>query len=331
MSISSPVEVPNSAEPALDSATAVTEPHRMPVPATASPSRVRWDYLTGLFAVHLLSLLAFHPWFFSWSGVVMVVVCQHLFGMLGITLGYHRLLTHRGFSCPRWFERTLALLGLCNLQDSPARWVAIHRQHHQYSDEQTDPHTPLVSFWWSHVGWLLIRNRDHESVAFYDRYVKDLLRDPFYMRLERRSLWAWVYVVHAVLIFLIGLTVGWIAFGTYARGAQFGLSWLVWGVFVRTVFIWHGTWAVNSITHVWGYRTYKTGDNSRNNWLVALLSYGEGWHNNHHAEQRAAAHGHRWWEFDLTWLLIWCLERIGLIHDVVRPKLWQQKMAAETK
>ncbi len=105
---------------------------------------------------------------------------------------------------------------------------------------------------------------------------------------------------------------------------QFGLSLLVWGVFVRTVLVWHITWSVNSVTHVWGYRNYETGDSSRNNWLVGLWSNGEGWHNNHHADQRAAAHGHNWWEFDLTWITIHALEKLGLATDVVRPRAWKK-------
>lgn len=300
---------------------------RLGVPPAVFPRAIRWEYVIGISAVHLLSLLAFVPWLFSWTGVILVFVGQHIFSGLGISIGYHRLLTHRGFACPRWFEHFLALLGICCLQDSPARWVAIHRQHHQHSDTEPDPHTPRVNFFWSHVGWLFLRNHDHERAAFFDRYAKDLLRDPFYMYLERRGMWMWVYTLHALLIFLLGMVVGWLVWGDYRRGVQFGASWLVWGVFVRTVFVWHGTWAVNSVTHLWGYRNYATNDDSRNNWAVALISHGEGWHNNHHAEPRAAAHGHRWWEFDLSWLLIRMLERVGFVRDVVRPRAWARGTA----
>jgi fatty-acid desaturase len=123
-----------------------------------------------------------------------------------------------------------------------------------------------------------------------------------------------------VLFFAVGFTIGWLAGGQPSAGVQLGLSWLVWGVFVRTVVVWHITWSVNSLTHLWGYRNYKTSDNSRNNWLVGLVAHGEGWHNNHHAEQASAAHGHRWWEIDVTYLTICCLEAVGLAHDVVRPR-----------
>ena len=129
-----------------------------------------------------------------------------------------------------------------------------------------------------------------------------------------------IYLVQALLFFVAGLAVGWTTTGVFLKGLQFGLSLLVWGVFVRTVASWHITWSVNSVTHLWGYRNYATADNSRNNWLVGLLAHGEGWHNNHHAQPRAAAHGHKWWEFDQTYLTIRLLEAVGLVKDVVRPR-----------
>jgi fatty-acid desaturase len=288
-------------------------------PEGVRPYRILWPYFVGIPAMHVLALLACLPWLFSWTGVVLVLVGHHVFGLLGITLGYHRLLTHRGFTCSKRFEHLLALLGVCCLQDSPARWVAIHRKHHQHSDESPDPHSPLVSFLWGHFGWLMMQNRRLSELEFYEHYGQDLLREPFYRRLERNGMFFWVYVAHAIFFLALGTAAGWALTGEAWAGYQFGLSVLVWGVFVRTVFVWHVTWSVNSLTHLWGYRNYATDDNSRNNWLVALLAHGEGWHNNHHAQQRAAAHGHRWWEFDLTWLTVRLLQRAGLIHDVVHP------------
>ena len=258
------------------------------------------------------------PWLFSWTGVALLVTGLYVFGTLGINLCFHRLLTHRGFSCPRWLEHGLALLGICCLQDTPARWVAVHRLHHQHSDDDPDPHSPLVTFLWSHIGWLLVENRQVNSVLTYDRYARDVLKDPFYFAFERNLLWVWVNVVQWLLFFSAGLAIGCYG-GTLMDGVQFGLSLLIWGVFARTVAVWHITWSVNSATHLWGYRNYDTDENSRNNWLVALISNGEGWHNNHHADQRSAAHGHRWWEFDVTYLTIWLLGKMGLVTDVVRP------------
>jgi fatty-acid desaturase len=292
-------------------------------PAGTRPVRWLTGYAIAIVTIHLLSLLIFVPWFFSWTGILLLVLGHYVFGMLGMTLCYHRLLTHRALACPKWFEHGLAILGICCLQDSPARWVAVHRKHHQHSDDEPDPHSPLVAFLWGHFGWLMIENRDLSDMRFYEHYARDILRDPFYLRFERKLMWLWVYVAHAVLFFLAGLAIGWVTTGTYLGGVQFGASVLVWGVFARTVLVWHVTWSVNSLTHLWGYRNYSTDDNSRNNWLVALLAHGEGWHNNHHADQASSAHGHRWWEFDLTYLTIRFLEAIGLAKEVVRPKCYE--------
>ena len=288
-------------------------------PEAAQPLQLYTSYALVLGLMHVLCLLALVPYFFSWSGLVLAVLGHFVYGMLGINVGYHRLLTHRGFSCPRWLEHGFAILGICNLQDSPARWVAIHRMHHQHSDDQPDPHSPRAGFWWAHFGWVVYRNRDHDKVSHFERYVRDLLRDPFYLGLEARWRWFAIYWGHAAIYFLAGMLVGWLWVGTTAGALQLGSSWLVWGVVVRTVFVLHGTWAVNSVTHVIGYRNYETRDASRNHWLVALLTHGEGWHNNHHAKPRSAAHGHQWWEIDMSWWVIRGLEMVGLAKDVVRP------------
>lgn len=297
-------------------------------PESTKPTSIYWLYLVPLLVVHVLAFLAFVPYTFSWSGVVLAVLGHFFFGMLGITIGYHRLLTHQGFSCSKWFERTLAVLGICTLQDSPARWVAIHRMHHKHSDEQPDPHSPLVNFFWGHVGWLLVINREHYKTGAFERYARDLLRQPFYLNLERNGLWLGIYLIHAALFVVAGFLVGYLTGGTAATAVQLAVSWFVWAVVVRTVFVLNGTWAVNSLGHIWGYQNYDTGDNSKNNWFVALISHGEGWHNNHHADQRSARHGHRWWEFDMSWLVILALEKLGLIWDVVRPKQQSENPAA---
>jgi stearoyl-CoA desaturase (delta-9 desaturase) len=273
----------------------------------------------AILVLHSLLLAALVPALFSWTGVVLVFLGDYVFGCLGVNLGYHRLLTHRGFRCPKWLEYALALLGVCSLQDSPARWVAIHRMHHQHSDDRPDPHSPLVSFAWGHIGWLFLKNRASRRRGTLERYAGDLLRDRFYARLERHRTWLWVYAAHAALFFGLGCLAGWATTGSPRESLRFGLSLLVWGVFVRTVYVWHITWAVNSVTHRWGYRNYETGDNSRNNWVVALLTHGEGWHNNHHASPRSARHGHRWWEFDQTYATILLLRAVGLATDVAPP------------
>jgi fatty-acid desaturase len=309
-------------EAATEKSGAKALPH-LDYPEATKPLRLVWTYAIVLGGIHLIALLAFLPglssWLFTWSGLVLAVLGHFTFGMFGVTIGYHRLLTHRGFSCPKWFEHMLAIFGMCNLQDSPARWVAIHRLHHQHSDHQPDPHSPLANFLWSHVGWVIYRHRELDRTSHYERYVRDLLRDPFYLRMERKGGWFFVFAAHALLITLAGALYGFVVGGSGAESLRVAASWYVWAVAVRTVFVLHGTWAVNSLTHVAGYRNYETRDNSRNNWLVALWSHGEGWHNNHHAQPRAARHGHRWWEFDMSWYMILIMEKIGLVKDVVRP------------
>jgi len=300
--------------------------HALQWPETAvSPVKVRWRYAIGIPVIHLLACLAFVPWFFSWTGVVLSILGLYVFGTLGINIGFHRLLTHRGMVAPKWFEHTLAVLGVCTMQDTPACWVAMHRIHHQHSDHRPDPHSPLVTFFWGHFGWLMFDNRDFTNVKDYQRFTRDLLKDPFYMKLERNTNWLKIYLAVAMLFPAVGFLVGWLMTGDVWGGVKFGASLLVWGVFVRTVLNWHITWSVNSVTHIWGYKNYETKDNSRNNWIIGLLANGEGWHNNHHADQRAAAHGHKWWEFDVSWLTILVFEKIGLVSDVVRPKIWTDK------
>jgi stearoyl-CoA desaturase (delta-9 desaturase) len=306
--------------PATATAFPPPKPHRRPLPRpdTTARGRVIWGYVIAVIGFHLLLPLAFVPWLFSWTGLVLVPLGNYVFCSLGIGAGYHRLLTHRSYSCPKWLEHTLAVLGVCCLQDSPARWVAIHRLHHQHSDEPPDPHSPAVSWFWGHVGWLFVENRQLSKLATYERYARDVLQDPFYLRMERNLMWMWIYVAHATLFYLAGMTIGWIATGSYLGGVQFGLSLLLWGVVFRTIFTWHVTWGVNSAAHLWGYRNYNTPENSRNNFLIALATNGDGWHNNHHAQPRAAAHGfHRWWELDVTYLTLRLLALVGLVWDIV--------------
>jgi stearoyl-CoA desaturase (delta-9 desaturase) len=169
--------------------------------------------------------------------------------------------------------------------------------------------------------WLLVKDRRHDSVFHFERYCRDLLRDPFYQKVERKLMWLWIYLAHAVAITAMGYAFGLYQEGTRQAAFQMAASWLVWGVFLRTVFTMHVTWAVNSVCHKWGYRNYQTRDESTNSWWVALLTFGEGWHNNHHADPRSARHGHRWFEFDMSWFLIRLFEKIGLASQVVGPRL----------
>jgi stearoyl-CoA desaturase (delta-9 desaturase) len=201
----------------------------------------------------------------------------------------------------------LALLGALSGEGSAITWVANHRKHHKYSDEEEDPHSPRHGGLWSHFLWLCPNNGKKYEHDLANRYAPDLVRDPM-MRVLDKTFLLQHWVLGLFLFFL-----GWQVWDLYT-----GISFVVWGTFVRMVYVLHVTWFVNSATHMWGYRNYETSDNSTNLWWVGLLAAGEGWHNNHHAYQRMAAHGHRWWEFDLTYLTICVMEKLGLAWDVVR-------------
>ncbi|MCA8984976.1 MAG: fatty acid desaturase [Planctomycetaceae bacterium] len=293
---------------------------RLPRPEKVDAnSRIMWEYVIPVVGFHALIPLAFTTYLFSWWGVLFLPIGNYLFTSLGIGAGYHRLLTHRGFRCARWLEHCLATLGVCSLQDSPARWVLVHRLHHQHSDKQPDPHTPRVTAFWAHMGWLFVDNRELSSPATYDRYVRDIMQDGYYFWLLRGLNWVKVYAAHALAITLLGAGLGYALSGQLATALQSGAQFLCWGVVMRTIYCWHVTWGINSAAHLWGYQNYETREDSRNNWLFALLTNGEGWHNNHHADPRSAQHGHRWWELDVTFLTLVAWEKMGLISELVRP------------
>jgi len=273
---------------------------------TINPSsrRYDWNVIIGITALHLVAVAA--PWTFTWSGLVIFFVLMWATAALGITLCYHRLLTHRSFATPKWVEYILTVIGTLNWQGGPIRWVGTHRLHHRDSDQPADPHSPRHGFTWAHVWWTMFK--DNEGFKPLDA-ARDLQRDPVIAWLDK-----YFFIPQFVLmgiLYGVGYAVG---------GNALGLSWLVWGVALRTVVVYHGTWFVNSASHVFGYRNFETTDDSRNNWWVAALSFGEGWHNNHHAYQRSAAHGLRWWEIDLTYLTILFMARLGLATKIVLPE-----------
>lgn len=292
--------------------------HTVQRPAGIHPLRVRFLYVAVIGLVHLLSLLTLVPWFFSWTGVVSLVVSYFLFGILGITVGFHRLLSHRSFECPKWFEYFLALLGTCCLQESAVWWVAVHRRHHLHADVQYDPHTPLAGMIWSHIGWLFVVNRDHLRKTTYHQYVRDLTCQPFYVWTDNKVVMSVIVAGHMFAYFAFGFGVGWLPHGDVMSGVRIGSSVLVWGVFLRTALVMHAAWSVNSMTHLFGYRNHDLPDDSRNNWILGLLAYGEGWHNNHHANSNSASFGQKWWEIDIGYWTICFLQKIGLARNVVR-------------
>jgi stearoyl-CoA desaturase (delta-9 desaturase) len=261
---------------------------------------------------HLLALLAVLPYFFSWTGFWLAIIGV-IVSASGINVGYHRMLAHKGISCSKRVEHCLAVLGVLAYQFGPAYWVAIHRRHHQASDAKRDPHSPSAGFFWAHIGWLFRATPNTDQAAILKRYAGDLLEDPFYAWLEANAHWGRIVAASWLVYFFVGLLVSFLGGGDTSEAVQFGASLLVWGAAVRTVVVWHVTFAVNSVCHCWGYRNYATRDDSRNNPLVGIFAFGEGWHNNHHAFPRSARHGHRWWEFDLAWLIIKGLAALGLV------------------
>jgi len=307
-----------------------TAPAHLSRPTTVRLDRVNWLYVITFAVIHLAALAALVPWLFSWTGLALAVLGVPFYG-IGITLGYHRLLAHRSLIVPKWLEHGFALFAQCSLQDTPAKWVTVHRMHHVFSDEQPDPHSPLVNFLWSHFAWLFYQNTATRSISAMQKYAHDLLEDPFYMRLEKSYLGPAVYLAHLLIYPIVGAIAGWMTTRTAMGALQFSLSLFVWGGLVRTVLGWHVTWSVNSLTHLFGYRNYETNESSRNNWFVGLVALGEGWHNNHHAEPGAASVWHRWWEFDLTYCVIFVLKRLGLATRVIEPKATRraQRLRAE--
>jgi fatty-acid desaturase len=264
--------------------------------------------LTTLNLITAGVMAAFHAgavaalFYFSWTNLVVALVLHWMAVGLGISLGYHRLHTHRGYKTSKAFEYFLAFCGTLSLEGGPIFWVATHRVHHKHSDHDGDPHTPRDGGFWAHMGWILFGDSHHNDTEVMSKYAPDLAADPFYR---------WLNTWHFVPIIVVG-------FALLAIG---GWGMVFWGVFLRTVFGLHGTWLVNSATHMWGSRRFHTKDDSRNSWWVALLTFGEGWHNNHHAHPVSARHGLAWYEFDISWITLKFLNAIGVVRDVKVAKI----------
>lgn len=268
-------------------------------PQEQEPLRLSWTNVVFFSAVHILALLA--PWFFSWSALGITLLLHWFFGSIGICLGYHRLLSHRSFQVPQWLEYVITTIGALAMQGGPIFWVAGHRLHHAYTeDENKDPYSAKRGFWWSHMLWILYPRKDFFDNKNYQKYAPDLAREPFYCWLDRYFLF--LQIPLGLLLYALG---GW--------------SFIIYGMCLRAVLLWHSTWFINSVTHMWGYRTFEVEDNSRNLWWAAILTYGEGWHNNHHAYPHVAKAGWRWWEVDITWWAIFLLKSVGLAQKVTMP------------
>ena len=281
----------------------------MPTPAVdfGKPKSLNWGTTIAMASFHVLAVVALFN--ATWGAVVVAGILHWICGGWGICMGYHRLHTHRSYKVAKPVEHFLALCGALTLQGGPIFWTAVHRVHHQHSDEEGDPHSPRDGRWWAHMLWIIFGDALHANTEVMGKYAPDLMKDPFYRVLNT---WHWVPLV---VLGLVLLAVG-------------GVPWLLWGVFLRVVIGLHVTWLVNSATHLWGYRRFETSDDSRNSWWVALLAFGEGWHNNHHAHPTSARHGLGRFELDLSWLQIRLLEKLGLAWDVRVPTTGQTERAA---
>ena len=254
-----------------------------------------WVVLFWMSFVHIGAVVALFN--FSWQGLALAVLFHWITCSIGITMTFHRCLSHRSFKMRQPVRFLCTLCGVIAGEGTPLRWSAVHRVHHGHSDQPGDPHSPLEGPWWSHLWWMFVDQGNSFNERLLKRYVPDLMKDRMLMMFERTyALW----LFGSVFVFY----------------AAFGWPGVLWGVCMRMVVAYHSTWFVNSATHLWGYRNYETTDESRNLWWVAILSYGEGWHNNHHAHPAIAPSGHRWWEFDPTMWAIRFLQLIGQATDV---------------
>ncbi len=261
---------------------------------TIQSARPRWPVIISTIILHLGALAVFLPGTFSWSAVGVLLLLHTLTIGLGISLGFHRLASHRSLRVPKWLEYFLIFCGTLAGQGGVLGWVGYHRMHHLHTDQAQDPHNASEGFWWSHIAWLM-----HEVPSTKDLtpILRDVIEDPFYRFCHKHYITLQLGL--AVLLYFLG-----------------GLPFVIWGIFVRLFIGFHSTCFVNSACHMVGYRSYETGDKSQNCWWVALLTFGEGWHNNHHAYQASAQLGYRWWEVDLVWQTVRLFQALGLATRV---------------
>jgi fatty-acid desaturase len=261
------------------------------------PSRQKLNWITTivLILLHIGAVAAL--FMFSWRVFAVTVFLYWMTIGLGISMGYHRLHTHRSYQIPLFLEYFFAVCGSLTLEGGPIFWVATHRLHHQKSDQPGDPHSPHDGAWWSHIGWILLGDTNHNNTRVLSKYAPDLAKHKFYI---------WLNNYHWVPLTVLGGVL-------YAIG---GLPLFLWGGCLRVVVGLHSTWLVNSATHMWGRRRFETRDDSRNSWWVALLTFGEGWHNNHHAHPTSARHGLAWYELDHSWILISIFKFFGIAKSV---------------
>lgn len=266
----------------------------MSATATLPRPRMRVSSLVGFGMVHVLALGVFFVGF-SWKGIILCLLSYYV-RMFGVTAGFHRYFSHRTFQLNRFWQFMLAFLAQTSAQKGALWWAAHHRHHHKYSDQPEDIHSPMQKgFWWSHMGWIMA---DDYVATRYDA-IKDMAKYPELVWLNKNE-----YL--ATILYAVGMF------------AAFGWTGLFYGYFLSTVILWHGTFAINSIMHVFGKRVYTTTDDSRNSMLLALVTLGEGWHNNHHFYPGAAAQGFRWWQIDMSYYVLLLGEKLGIVKGLRR-------------
>lgn len=270
----------------------------------SSSKVINWPTIFFVVLFHVGAAAALFT--FSWQNLTAAFITWWVAGSWGVGLAYHRLLTHRGFKAPKWLEYFMTACATLAVQSGPIAWVTTHRIHHAFTEQDKDPHSPRHGTYWAHIGWIFRGTAQSHSEATIQRYSPDLAKDRVHRFLDK-----YYYVttiVVAAALFAIG---GW--------------TMVLWGIFLRTVMGWHFTWLVNSATHLWGSRRFETRDDSRNNGIIAAVTFGEGWHNNHHAFPRSARHGLTWREFDVNWVQIRLLEKLGLVSNVYAYDLATEK------
>ncbi|MBS1797223.1 MAG: fatty acid desaturase [Acidobacteria bacterium] len=276
----------------------------------AKSLQIQWHTLIGVAVFHALAVAALFT--FSWTNLAAAVVAWWVANSLGIGVGYHRLLTHRGFKTPKWFEYLLTLCGMLALQSGALSWVTTHRLHHAFTETDKDPHSPIKGLYWAHIGWIFQGVGQNQTDATMMRYTPDMMKDGVHRFLNK---YYWVAAVAlGIAVFAVG---GW--------------SMLFWVMGLRTVFGWHTTWLVNSATHTWGTRRFETRDTSTNSLAIALLTFGEGWHNNHHAIPRSSRHGLTWKEIDINWFQLRVFEKLGLVRELYAYDLKAEDGTAELR
>ncbi len=272
-----------------------------------NPDAIDLSRIIPFIAIHLACLFVITVGV-SWVAV-MVCVLSYVLRMFAITAFYHRYFSHKSFKTSRWLQAVFAVLGATATQRGPIWWAAHHRHHHIHADSEEDSHSPRDGFWHSHLKWFLMK----KNFATKSEYVKDLEKFPELKFIDRFDIL--FPILFAVLLFVLGGMLQ----SSYPQLDTSGWQLVIWGYFISTVLLSHITYCINSLAHVFGFRSYETKDDSKNNFLLAILTLGEGWHNNHHCSPGSVKQGFKWWQIDLSYYVLYMMDKVGLIWDLKYP------------